>query len=249
MKAATSDGSKRTWWAAGGGALLILAAITMLLTYRGTEGRKPKSEVNPVTTAKVSLTRLVEKGEGNVVAEEAQFFDPTPLFLPTEWNTDQNTLPASILKEPGQMFADFPSRLNFAEEGLRLSFPDTLQLPDKAADTITTLDGSAPFMGMGREKDHIETMPLRGGYLAVDRVDGGKSVLSEVLSDAEPPGSNWRPLEFMAVVNAAGLIGSLSFLERSGNEEVDLYFRNYLVQSLHLGERLAPGFYRISVGP
>jgi hypothetical protein len=32
-------------------------------------------------------------------------------------------------------------------------------------------------------------------------------------------------------------------------EEVDAFFRDYLVKTLHLGERLAPGMYRVVVGP
>jgi hypothetical protein len=56
-------------------------------------------------------------------------------------------------------------------------------------------------------------------------------------------------MEFLAVVNRAGLVGSLSLIERSGYESVDQYFQNYLVQIFRLGEYLAPGFYLISVGP
>ena len=32
-------------------------------------------------------------------------------------------------------------------------------------------------------------------------------------------------------------------------EDVDVFFRDYLAKTLHLGERLPPGNYRVVVGP
>jgi hypothetical protein len=56
-------------------------------------------------------------------------------------------------------------------------------------------------------------------------------------------------MEFVAAVDPAGLVGPLVPTVRSGVEEVDNFFQNYLARTLRVGERLAPGFYRICVGP
>jgi hypothetical protein len=53
----------------------------------------------------------------------------------------------------------------------------------------------------------------------------------------------------VAAVDAAGLVAPAAITRRSGFEDVDSYFQNFLVQTLRVGERLSPGFYRISVGP
>jgi hypothetical protein len=204
---------------------------------------------NPRIEAKIRLTRLVQTGGNNLVAEEAKFFDPTPLFLPTEWNADQHALPANVLRDPGQMFQDFPSRLIFKEEGVELSFPQMTQVPAHPADALAGLGKRDPYLGMGRTDVAVQELVPRGGCIEVVDAADGRAVLAEALPAARPPPGNWRPLELVAVVNAAGLIGRLSLVERSGVEEVDAYFQNYLAKTLRLGERLPPGFYRISVGP
>ena len=48
---------------------------------------------------------------------------------------------------------------------------------------------------------------------------------------------------------AAGLAGPLVVTESSRVEEVDAHFRRQLRQVFRLGERLAPGVYRVVVGP
>ena len=69
--------------------------------------------------------------------------------------------------------------------------------------------------------------------------------------DAKPPANNrdWQPVEFLFAINAAGSVGRPMVTTSSQVPEVDAYFRDYLAKSFHLGERLAPGFYRVVVGP
>ena len=56
-------------------------------------------------------------------------------------------------------------------------------------------------------------------------------------------------MEFIAAVDTAGLVGPLVPTVRSTDADVDDYFGRYLAETLRVGQRLAPGFYRISVGP
>jgi hypothetical protein len=241
----------RIWWQAGALATLVIIGVMVSLSLRHAM-MVPAPVVTPASRlagSKVGLTRLVQTGGDTLVSEEAIFFDPTPLFLPTEWNADQNSLPISALKDPGQMFQDFPSRLIFNEEGLSLSFPQGLRIPAYPVDALTGLVKRDPYQGMGRADVAVPELSERGGYMEVVASTDGHQVLSEALLSAKPPAGNWRPLEFIAVVNAAGLVGQLSLVEQSGVEQVDAYFQNYLAKTLKLGERLPPGFYRICVGP
>jgi hypothetical protein len=247
----SGDGAQnRTWWSIGIASVVVFVGILLLLSYRGSGDANGIETKRSLEATKIVLTRLAQQEEGRVVAEESQFFDPTPLFLPTEWNSDQKPLPPSVLNDPGEMFARFPSKLQFAEDGVALKFKDPIQTPDKPSDTINVIENELAFRGMGRGDVEVGNLAARGGYLVVKSADGSKrAIVSQILADARPPMDNWKPMEFLAVVNRAGLVGSLSLIERSGFESVDLYFQNYLVQTFRLGEYLAPGFYRISVGP
>ena len=56
-------------------------------------------------------------------------------------------------------------------------------------------------------------------------------------------------MEFLIAVDAMGLVGPPILTESSRVAAVDGYFQIYLVKTLHAGERLAPGFYRVCIGP
>jgi hypothetical protein len=97
----------------------------------------------------------------------------------------------------------------------------------------------------------VEPVGRRGAYVEIAEAGSGRTVFGKAVADAHPPASSlpWQPMEFMAAVDSAGLVGSVVPTTRSGVDEVDAYFGRYLVDTLRVGQRLAPGFYRISVGP
>src|ERR1017187_8369608 len=165
-----------------------------------------------------------------VVIERTMLFDLTPLFLPTEFNSSRKPY---VPREPGTAFAGFPARLTFAESGLALHLPP-----------------GAPFIGFGRSDLKVETLPPRGAYVEIVDAGSGKRVFGQPVADAHPPSpSPWRPMEFVAAVDPAGLVGPVVATVSSGAGDVDDYFARYLAETLRVGQRLAPGFYRISVGP
>jgi hypothetical protein len=114
-------------------------------------------------------------------------------------------------------------------------------------------------LGLGRGETLVVPLPPRGAFVEIVATRTGRRALSaqamtqveKLAADARPPGDRpWQPFEFLAAVDPAGLVGPLVIVEpRSGVEEVDRYFQDYLVQTVRVGERLKPGFYRISVGP
>jgi hypothetical protein len=110
----------------------------------------------------------------------------------------------------------------------------------------------------GRTDGRIKALPDRGALIEIFDTASGRAALSgqanvqvqALAATARPPGNrSWQALELLAAVDASGLFAPLVVTTRSGVEEVDSYFLDFVVRTLRLGERLTPGFYRISIGP
>ena len=181
-----------------------------------------------------------------VVADEAALLDKTPLFLPTSWNTSIKdvSLPAT-----GGVFADFPSAFAFKEGDHSFGVLRADQEGFNGA--ILNVEGpNSAFLSFGQKAQNLQVTRRAVGYLEVYSAKDGIAVILEALTLDLPSGTiNWSPIELMAVVSAAGLVGPPISITRSGLEEVDLYFADFLVKVFRIGEKLSPGVYRIVVGP
>ena len=181
-----------------------------------------------------------------VVADEAALLDKTPLFLPTSWNTSIKdvSLPAT-----GGVFADFPSAFAFNEGDHSFGVLRADQEGFNGA--ILNVEGpNSAFLSFGQKAQNLQVTRRAVGYLEVYSAKDGIAVILEALTLDLPSGTiNWSPIELMAVVSAAGLVGPPISITRSGLEEVDLYFADFLVKVFRIGEKLSPGVYRIVVGP
>jgi hypothetical protein len=183
----------------------------------------------------------------SVVIRGTMLRDPTPLFLPTEFNSSRKEY---VPPEPEGSFAGFPPKPVFAESELALHLPAGAAVPDSPAEAVAGEPPGAPFLGFGRSDLNVKPLAPRGAYVEITDAGSGRSVFGRPVMDAHPPSSeSWRPVEFMAAVDAAGLVGPLVLTARSEVADVDAYFGRYLADTLRVGQRLAPGFYRISVGP
>ena len=183
------------------------------------------------------------------MVEAALFYDPTPMFLPTEWNSDQNSLPANVLRDPGQMFQDFQARLVFERDALSLNLPDAVVALQKPTDALSGVEDMARLSGLGARDVRIAPLARRSGYVEVVATATGRLVYQTSLGMDESADGLWRPLELSGVISAAGVVGQLTVVGSTGGGELDQRIREHLLKSLHLGERLGPGFYRIFVGP
>jgi len=174
--------------------------------------------------------------------------DPTPLFLPTEYTSSRVNYVAA---EPTGSFGGFPAQYVFEASELKLDLPQMEVVPDSPAAALAGDPLGAPFVSFGRESVTVQPVARRGAYVEIVESGSGRLVYGAPAYDARPPAASvpWEPMEFMAAVDAAGLVGSLVPTGRSGVDEVDAYFARYLADTLHVGQRLGPGFYRISVGP
>ncbi len=240
-----ADPSTRVrWTTATGVALLSTVAILCLF-------RTPKPVVHAPVAPSSTVALTAVGGESNAALnEEALLFDPTPLFLPTEWNAAQAMAQknAAVL-EPGTEFAGFEPNWHFLPNELAVGLAAPIAVPENGAALLST-ELPPRFVGLGREDIPIQPLESRGARLEIRAGNTGQLVLALTLADAHPPGDGlWRPVQLDAAVDAAGLIGALVVSQRSDVDGVDNYFRSYLAESRHLGQLLSPGFYRIIVGP
>lgn len=236
--------------AAGGAGVVVL----LLFAFQAPLPAPPASSVRP---HKAEVILLQPDAANAVVHEQAAMHDTTPLFLPTERNAAARQPPR---REPGRSFLDNESpKLSIGEGGLNLTaeLPPIVTLNGKAPaaaspqDSLAAAAPSEMLIGFGRAETALTPGAPRGGYIEVVAEANGRTVLRSVvpLASAPPTAKAWQPLEFLVAVDPAGLVGPLIITEDSQVEEVNLHFRKYLAQTFRLGERLAPGFYRVVVGP
>ena len=183
-----------------------------------------------------------------VVIMSTMLRDPTPLFLPTDFNSSRKDY---VPKEPGGAFGGFQPEYVFDPSQLVLNLPPSAAIPASPADGLAGEPPGAPFLGFDRADPVVEPVVPRIAYVEIVNTGSGRSVFGAAVTDAHPPQASvtWQPMEFVAAVDSAGLVGPVVPTVRSGVDEVDAYFGRYLAENLRIGQRLAPGFYRISVGP
>ena len=274
MSAATA-GTKQRWAWAAGGAVLIAGALVGLFSLSLS---RPRLQTVPAPRPKPAI-ELAERVIKSALDDEATLLDPTPLFQPTHWNTAQLEVARpepsgsfqSFRVPPKFGFADSDLRLG------RIEPPDSAARPPAPGKLRTSLDLPAPVavpatptavlaagspgaiaLGFGRIDQRIVALPARGALVDIVATGTGRAALppqamaqvQALAAGARPPaGREWQAMEFLAAIDPAGLVAPLTITARSGVDEVDAYFQNFLAHTLCVGERLAPGFYRISVGP
>ncbi len=272
---ASTVGTKRRWAWAAGGAVMIAGALVGLFSWSASHPL-PQNFAAPRPKPAIELA---ERREKSALDDEATLLDPTPLFQPTRWNTAQLEVARpepsgsfeSFRVPPKFGFADSDLRLG------RIEFVDGAGKPPVQGKLRTSLDLPAPVavpatptevlaagspgaiaLGFGRVDQPLGALPARGALVDIGAVGTGQAALppeamarvQALAAGAKPPaGREWQAMEFLAAVDPAGLSAPLTLTTRSGADEVDAYFQNFLVHTLRVGERLAPGFYRISVGP
>ena len=242
--------AQRHWapwvWAAAG---LALAARVAFIFFGQHEPEVPL----PPTTNRPRVTVVTESavGGGPLVKEQIELFDQQPLSIPTAWNAGAEALPADLRRQPGERFGLYEPRLAFAAERLDPVFAPRGGAPQDSRAGLRVLGMPAGgWGGIGRFDRPLPALPIRDAGVEVRRFAGGEVVLQAALVelDAMVREHDWAPLEFSVAVESAGLVGVPSLAVGSGVEEIDGFFGGYLVRQFRLGERLPPGFYRVTVG-
>jgi hypothetical protein len=232
------------WAVAVAAALAALAVATLLVRVPPHVGRA----LAPAAST-LRLGPTVGSAADPLFSEDAALRDPAPLFLPTKWNASGKEV---TREEPVIVFQPYPAKLLFERDQLRLGLEASTQVPARPAEALEDNPPGNPLRGLGRAEDRVPALARRSAFVTIVEAGSGRRVFSQALTDppagiadAPPSGGAW---EFMAVVDAAGLVGPLVQTLRSGTD-ADGYFLKYLTESLRVGERLSPGFYHISIGP
>lgn len=209
----------------------------------------PGEPTGRVGAPTLGLARLNPPGREGVIEAEAALLDPTPLFLPTKLNAGSDVGPPPLQASPRGTFQRFPPKLTYPEGVVAFSFPS--QRPELAPVDVLRI-GSQPEIGavLGRREVPMPPLSPRWAVVEVVRTQGGEVLLQQPLgSPGAPVPPDWRPLEVLVGIDAAGVVGSATLAEGSGVEEWDAYVLTYLTGPFRLGQRLSPGFYRVRVGP
>ncbi len=268
-------GTKRRWVWAASGAAVIAGGFAVLLGLSGS----PSPAYRSVTPRPRPAIGLAERREKSALDDEATLLDPTPLFQPTRWNTAQQAVmppdpggtfqsyrvPAKLgFAETDLQLWTSPSRdvgtsLTLpAKTWASLDLPEPVAVPARPAEALGSGLPGAMSIGFGRVDGSVVMLPERGSLVDIVAIGTGRAGLPPqamaavraLAAAARPPENRtWQAMEFLAAVDTAGLAAPLTITTRSGVEEIDSYFQDFLVRTLRIGERLAPGFYRISVGP
>jgi hypothetical protein len=222
----------------------ILLMVGLFRIPTGSDSLEPNLERS--VPAKIEVA-----WQGNEsLIEEVALRDPTPLFLPTEWNASEDALAMSAPREPGGSFQDYAPHFIFPENELKLEFGPVSKVPAKVADVFAISKVNQSLLGLGQVQHSPAPLPVRGAFIEVVAANGGHVILSEALMNCQPPAQgSWQPLDFLVAIDLAGIVRPPVLTESSRVADVDSYFKDYLVDVLRIGQRLAPGFYRISIGP
>ena len=243
MRIAGIEIKRRVWIAIG----FTLGVIG--IWWVGLSPRIPPTEVaaRPKQPS-VILAGSVAESADVLLVEKAKYFDPTPLFFPTEWNFGQTALRESMKRQPGQVFQSFdPQFVSDDFKSVKHEI-DSAELPGRLNEVVVT-GNEAPFAGLGEQSREPLRLPERGSFLEIRNLHDNRTLITQSMKidSGFPP--DFAPLEFLVVVGTAGLVAEPVLMNGSDGEEVDNLLRNYLAKSFRVGERLAPGAYRILIGP
>ncbi len=235
---------KRRVWVALGCALGVTGAW-----WSWTRATPPA--VVPAPAAQHPFVQLTGVGQGTtdqILRERADLFDPRPLFFPTEWNYGQRPLPVRLRRQPGQVFGSFDPVMTFADQKLKLYGAESTPAPEKLSDVLAQ-GNEAPFAGFGQVDIARPPLPARVVFLEIRNFKDSKPIVVQALNGFLPPRLDYAPMEFVVLVGSGGVVGEPVLTSGSGWDDVDAFFRSYLVKTLRVGERLNPGRYRVLVGP
>jgi len=249
---------------------LVAGVLLVVSIVRLPEPQARRARVD--TAASLNLARHHAGQRDRIPGEEALLFDPTPLFLPTRYNSSQIDDAAGARREPGESLLSFEPRFVYSASTFAITFPDPLPGPAQPAEVLLHGRTQTPHAQFGRMDHDEKPFTARLAQVEVVQMKTGRVLLT--LTIERDPGSasgalpaalaagDWNPmelgpLEFVVTLDDAGLAGApvLAPGTTPGTAqpaaEVREFFARQIVQTLRIGQRrdLGAGTYIVRIGP
>jgi len=230
---------RRVWFT------LVFAAATVGSWWLWTSSIVAVAPVKPVPSRPSIVLAATMKGpEDSALREQAEYLDPTPFFFPTKWNF----APENITRQPGEIFTWIEPKLVFSEQNIKSYSAESATDAANLAEIVKS-GNEAPFAGLGERDVGVDALAERGGFLEISSLRDGKIVIAQKLEKIAGVEPDFSPLEFLVSVGPVGLNADPILMSGSGREETEVFLRTFLAKSFRVGQRLAPGRYRILIGP
>jgi hypothetical protein len=239
------------WWV-----FTVLALLVMGFALQGIKlppATPPSPEGAPTQGLELRL-RPTAADTRQDWGEEMALLDPTPLFLPTRWNSGGAIGLSALAREAGMVMEDYAPWRAFPDRRAAVNFAGRELVPDTPTDWLKT--GRPARIGQGlalmRRDSSAQPLPERAGWIEAARAGTGEVSFAGPLRlprDEALPAGLWRPVDFMAAVGWDGLVGLPTALTSSGDERMDTLLPILLARDLRLAAGLLPGLYRVTVGP
>lgn len=132
-----------------------------------------------------------------LLREQAELMDPTPLFFPTPWNFGQRPLQESMRRQPGQIFGSFGEKITLGDQSLKTYGSELAVVPERLADVVAQ-GNEAPFAGMGQIDVRRPALSERSSFLEIRDLSSGKNIIAQALMNLSLPRStiprwnSWR---------------------------------------------------------
>lgn len=233
--------------------LIFLGVVIHLAGYLGIAGFPSSLKSPPESSGYVSFPVPDDGNLSPLLAERAFLFDSAPLFLPTPQNfVSRQDL--RVVSDPAlaPLFGDFRSRLLLNE----LNFdPFRPFRSGERQDVSRFLRSGAWFFfdGFGRTPSQPQPVYPRDGLVRLVRLPGGEQVAERAIQagaveSLDEVSANWVPFSFQVLVGETGPLGTPLLIGNSGSQRIHDAWRTWLLRDSILF-RLAPGYYRIEIGP
>jgi hypothetical protein len=221
--------------------VLLIATVTVLPTLDN-DTIISKREKLPT----LGLTQIRRDNVTELLIEQISAYNPAPLFIPSEMNSNAPELPPGI--RPGELgpFTDIQSQYIRSSP---LEFPERVKTPSSPVEGLRRTKLSDTWLVIGRADGAFKNDELRAARVEVVKLGSSKIALELVVPTPELlAAGDWQPFEFMGAVTREGLAGDLVVTATSGSSEIDDNFRSLLRKNVLIGDRLSVGFYTFRIG-
>ncbi len=235
------------WVAAIAVAILVHGAALFLIGL-------PK-DLDPMVQpsgAPVTFRSVDREDGGRLLREQLEFSDTAPLYFPTDWNVANAENQRVPQKSPGDIFEPYQPRLGFSRvEADRLAdVPET----DIAVPATALVSFRPDVTRQAGRIDRLLTIPeQRVALVEVFDVQEGDRVFETPILDVGDRSTldsvDWKPAEWIVLIDAVGRVGRAMITLSSGSDKVDDELQIMVDDELNLDKQLIPGYYFVLVGP